>query len=115
MNKYEAVVIFSETLKEASLDEAVGRVKAEVKKLGGDVDSTTRLGKRSFARKLKKKESGHYVLMTFRLAADQVRPLQARLKLNEEVFRIQVVVAPKRAAKPARPEKEEEAVAHGVS
>ncbi len=92
MNKYEAVFIFPEALKD--VEEALGKVRAEIKKLGGDVDSTTRLGKRAFARRMKKQEGGHYVIMTFQLGADQIKPLLARFKLNEEIFRVQIIRAP---------------------
>ncbi len=112
MNKYEAMVIFSDEVKDAVLEEAIGRVRAEIKKLGGEVDSTTRLGKRAFARVMKKKEAGTYVLITFSMDGSQVGPLQARLKLNEEVFRIQVVCAMPR---PERPAKLKEEVAHGLA
>lgn len=91
MNSYEALMIFDEALKDAALDEAVGRVKAEVLKLSGTVEGITRMGRRPFARELRKKRAGQYVLMTLRLDGAQVKPLLARLKLAGEVFRIQVI------------------------
>ncbi len=91
MNTYEALMIFDEALKDAALDEAVGRVKAEVVKLSGTVEGITRLGRRPFARELRKKKAGQYVLMTLRLDGAQVKPLLARLKLAGEVFRVQVI------------------------
>ena len=94
MNKYEAMIIFRETLKDADWDGAVEAVRAEIKKLGGDMTSCTRLGKREFARPMQKQQGGHYGLIAFRLAGDKVAALQARLKLDEQVFRVQVVTAP---------------------
>lgn len=94
MNKYEATIIFREDLKDTEWDDAVETVRAEIKKLGGDMSSCTRLGKREFARPMQKQHSGHYGLMAFQLDGDKVAALQARLKLNEQVFRVQVVVAP---------------------
>ena len=99
MNNYEAMFIFPETLKENVLEESVTHAKAEIKKLGGEVDSTTRLGKRAFSRIMKKQQAGFYVLVTFKMAGDNVRPLLARYKLSEEVFRVQVVKAPVRSRK----------------
>ena len=98
MNKYEAMVIFRESLKDTEWDDAVEAVRAEIEKLGGGVTSKTRLGKRDFARPMQKQQSGHYGLVAFRLAGDKVAALQARLKLNEQVFRVQVVSAPPAAA-----------------
>ena len=71
MNKYEAMFIFPESLKD--IEEALGKVRGEIKKHGGDVESTTRLGKRMFARKMKKQDAGQYVIMTFKLPTDQVK------------------------------------------
>lgn len=94
MNKYEALIIFRESLKETEWDGAVEAVRTEIEKLGGTMSSCTRLGKRDFARPMQKQESGHYGLVAFLLAGDKVGALQARLKLNGDVFRVQVVVAP---------------------
>ena len=94
MNKYEAMIIFRESLKETEWDEAVESVRAEIKKQGGEMTSCTRLGKREFARPMQKQQGGHYGLVAFQLPGDKVGALQARLKLNEQVFRVQVVTAP---------------------
>lgn len=92
MNKYEAMIIFPESLKD--IEEALGKVRAEIKKHGGEVESTTRLGKRVFARKMDKQDAGQYVIMTFKMAAEQIKPLMTRFKMNEEIFRVQIVRAP---------------------
>ena len=94
MNKYEAMIIFRESLKDTEWDAAVEAVRAEIDKLGGSVTSKTRLGKREFARPMQKQQSGHYGLVAFQLAGDKVAALQARLKLDERIFRVQVVTAP---------------------
>ncbi len=100
MNKYEAMIIFQENLKETDWDGAVDAVRSEIEKLGGKMTSSTRLGKRDFARPMQKQLSGHYGLIAFQLAGDKVGALQARLKLNEQVFRVQVVSAPPVVAAP---------------
>lgn len=97
---YEAMFIFPEALKEEGLDAAVDKVKGEIERCGGRVVSTTRLGRRAFARRLQKQQSGHYVVITFGLEGEKIKALQARLKLNEEIFRVQIVC---QAAKPAAP------------
>jgi len=94
VNKYEAMIIFRESLKDTEWDGAVEAVRAEVEKLGGKVTSSTRLGKREFARPMQKQQGGHYGLIAFQLEGDKVAALQARLKLDEQVFRVQVVTAP---------------------
>lgn len=102
MNKYEAMIIFQENLKETDWDGAVDAVRAEIEKLGGKMTSSTRLGKRDFARVMQKRQSGHYGLIAFQLAGDKVAPLQARLKLDEQIFRVQVVTAPVAAPAPRK-------------
>ena len=52
MNKYEAMIIFRENLKDTDWDGAVEAVRAEIEKLGGKLTSSTRRGKRAFARPL---------------------------------------------------------------
>ena len=92
MNKYEAMFIFPESLKD--VEETLEKVRGEIRKHGGDVESATRLGKRMFARKMKKQDAGQYVIVTFKLPTDQVKTLMARFKMNEEIFRVQIVRAP---------------------
>ncbi|VGO20341.1 30S ribosomal protein S6 [Pontiella sulfatireligans] len=90
---YEGLFIFPETLDEEGLDQAVVRVKEELEKLGGSMESNTRMGKKNFARPLKKQKAGHYVVMMFKLDGDKMDALKARLKLSTNVFRHQFVEA----------------------
>ena len=85
--------ILPETIKDEDLDGALDRVVEEIKKLGGEVESKTRLGKRGFARRLEKEDAGHYAIITFSIDPDQIQPLLARYKLNDLVFRVQIVRA----------------------
>jgi small subunit ribosomal protein S6 len=98
MNKYEAMIIFPESLKEELLDASLEKVVAEIEKSGGTVDAKTRIGRRSFARPMDKQTSGQYMVVTFRIEGEKIAALQARFKLNEEIFRTQVVRAPEVAA-----------------
>lgn len=102
MNKYEAMIIFPETLKEESLDAALEKVVAEIEKSGGTVEAKTRLGRRGFARTMDKQTSGQYMVVTFRLEGEKIAALQGRFKLNEEIFRTQIVRAPEVAAVAAK-------------
>ncbi|RZO85312.1 MAG: 30S ribosomal protein S6 [Kiritimatiellaceae bacterium] len=86
---YEGLFIFPEALDEAGLDQAIERVKEELEKLGGSLDSSVRMGKKQFALAMKKEKSGYYVVLVFSLAADQVDAFKARLKLSTNVFRHQ--------------------------
>lgn len=93
MNTYEGLFIFPETLDEEGLDQAIGRVKEELEKLGGTMESNTRMGKKPFARPLQKQKAGFYVVMMFKLDGEKMNAFKARLKLATDVFRHQFVVA----------------------
>jgi small subunit ribosomal protein S6 len=90
---YEGLFIFPETLDEEGLDMAVARVKEELEKLGGTLESTTRMGKKNFARPLKKQKAGFYVMLVFKLDGAQIDAFKKRLKLATDVFRAQFVLA----------------------
>jgi len=102
MNKYEAMIIFPDSLKEESLDEALEKVAAEIEKSGGTVNAKTRIGRRSFARPMDKQTGGQYMVLTFQLEGEKIAALQARFKLNEDIFRAQVVRVPEVAAAAAK-------------
>ena len=88
---YEGLFIFPEILEDEQLDQAIESVKVELEKLDGSLVSTTRLGKRTFARPLKKKKAGIYVIIEFRLDGLKIDALKHRLKLATNVFRAQFV------------------------
>ncbi len=88
---YEGLFIFPETLSEDELDQAIDTVKGELEKLDGSLESTTRLGKRSFARPMKKKRAGLYAIIMFRIDGGQIPAFKRRLKLSTKVFRAQFV------------------------
>jgi len=102
VNKYEAMIIFKESLKDTDWDGAVEVVGKEIEKLGGRMTSCTRLGKREFARQMQKQNSGHYGLIALQMDGSKVVDLLARLKLNEQVFRVQVVTAPEAPPAPVK-------------
>ena len=93
MNKYEAMMILPETIKDDEFEKTLDRVAEEIEKLGGKVASKTRLGKRAFARRMQKKDGGYYAIVSFAIDPDQIPALLARYKMNEDVFRVQIVRA----------------------
>ena len=70
------------------------KIKGEIEKLGGEVLSVDIKGRRTFARPMSKRDSGIYVLQMFNLDTTNVDKLLARCKLNDDVFRVQIIVAP---------------------
>jgi len=91
---YEGMFIFPKALSDESLEEVIGAVSEEIVKLGGSVKSATRLGRRAFARPLKKQDSGHYAVIVFELEGRSLAALKARYKLMDSIMRVQIVSAP---------------------
>ncbi len=101
MNTYEGVFILDETLKDEQFEDILSGVRKDIESLGGEVDSVTRLGRRPFARPQQKKKAGAFVVMIFSMEPDKVASLLARMKLKNEIFRVQIVRAPKSGEEPA--------------
>lgn len=90
MNMYEGLFIFGETVQEERLKDLAAYVTGEIEKAGGKVLETRDMGRRSFARIMQKKESGFYLSVTFKIAADKVSVLTSRYHLNDDIFRVQI-------------------------
>lgn len=108
MKKYEALLIFLNTLSDEKLEKAIAQTSAEIEKLGGKVSAATRLGRLPFARPIAKKESGIYVQIVFRMEPANINALAERCRHKEDLIRLQVVAAksalPEQAAAPAKKE-----------
>jgi len=101
MNTYDGLFIFGETVRDERVGEMTSYVAGEIEKLGGKILNKRDMRQRSFARPMNKKETGVYVAVTFTLDPDKVADLSARYKLNDEVFRCQIVkLNEKQAAQP---------------
>ena len=103
MKKYDALYIFVGVTKDDVLEANLEKALSEVTRLGGNVLEKVSLGKRSFSRPMKKRESGVYVKVRFELDPLKVAELVNRYKLVEEVFRVQILaVDDRREAKLAQ-------------
>jgi small subunit ribosomal protein S6 len=91
LNSYLGTYIFDAGMKDEGLESAIQQAKTELEKLGGRVSSTRMVGKRTFARPMKKKETGVYVDMDFEMPPDKIAALHARYRLMENLFRVQIV------------------------
>lgn len=114
LNRYEGMFILPERLKDEELDGVIDRVRSEIEKAGGAIDNVTRLGKRTFSRTMQKKNSGHYVVVHFRIDGAQIPALRERYRLSDDVFRVQFVSAVEAPAAAAA-SKEEEGSRDGVA
>ncbi len=95
MRTYEAMIIFAGTVKEDTMNEAMDAFQAEVERQGGKVLDRLALGRRVFARPLKKREAGLYGKMFFEMEPEKIAALKQRCKFVDLLFRIQILALPK--------------------
>ena len=98
MKKYDALYIFvgiskDDVLvaKDDALEACLEKALAEVEKRGGNVLEKVSLGRRTFSRPMKKRDSGVYVKVRFEIDPAQLEDLVKRYRLVEEVFRVQIL------------------------
>ena len=90
MKTYDALVIFLGSMKDEDIDKAIKKIGEEIVKLKGAVKKEDKMGRRSFARRLKNQDSGQYVKITFDMEPSGMADLGVRLKMIEAIFRIQI-------------------------
>ena len=91
MKKYDALYIFVGIAKDDALEACLEQALAEVEKRGGNVLEKVSLGRRTFSRPMKKRDSGVYVKVRFEIDPAQLEDLVKRYRLVEEVFRVQIL------------------------
>ena len=96
MKKYDALYIFVGIAKDDALEANLEKALAEVTRLGGNVITKDSLGKRGFARPMKKRENGVYVKVRFEFDPSKIDELVKRYQLVEEVFRVQFLAVDER-------------------
>lgn len=101
---YEALFIFPGSLKDEALQKVLEQARGEITKLKGNLRDTLSIGKRTFARPLKKTASGQYVRIDFSIEPENIAALLARFKLNEDIFRVQIVRPHARKVSNGKPE-----------
>ena len=87
MKKYEGMFIFPASIQDEALTAVIDRGIAEITALGGVVETTEVLGRKTFAHPMDKQDGGIYVKVLFEIDPASIAPLHARYALDEEVFR----------------------------
>lgn len=91
IRSYEAMYILRPDVAEESLDSAITKFEKTVADSGGELLKTGKWGLRLLAHEIKHYDKGYYVLMEFKGTPEQVRKLEERFKLDENILRYQVV------------------------
>lgn len=124
MKKYDALYIFVGVSKDDAVEANLEKALSEVTRLGGAVVAKESLGRRGFARAMKKHESGVYVKVRFEIDPSKLEELVNRYHLVEEVFRVQILavderreakIASERASRAERQAKREAAQAAALA
>ncbi|NQU40980.1 MAG: 30S ribosomal protein S6 [Lentisphaerae bacterium] len=93
LKTYDMICIFPTSLSEEALGAVLTRIDDEIGRLGGSVLSKQPRGERVFARPMHKRDAGLYMTMRCDLDSESIDALQARLKLVDDLFRSQILVA----------------------
>lgn len=91
--RYETVYIFDSALDEPAITEKLNRFHALLTKDGnGTLTNVSHWGKRTLAFKIKKKDTGYYVVAQFETAGELLPEYERAVKLDESVLRYLVVL-----------------------
>lgn len=116
MKTYQGLFIYLLDLNDEAVAKAIDRVRNEIGKLGGRIVREEPLGRMGFARRMRKKDAGQYFRIAFELDPAGIVRLKARFKLDEEIFRVQIVnVDENELAAPEPPVVSEEGAAYAQS
>src|SRR5467141_4624884 len=92
--RYETVYIFDSTLDEPAITEKLNRFHALLTKDGkGTLSNVSHWGKRTMAYKVKKKDTGYYVVAEFSAAGDLLPEYEGAGNLEEGGLRSMCVEA----------------------
>jgi small subunit ribosomal protein S6 len=90
LTTYEGLFVFPERLQDQEIEEARGTVVADLERCGAKLLGSRTLGRRTFARPIKKMRAGVYVRIVFEMDGQQVAALRQRLRLNDRLVRAQI-------------------------
>ncbi|MDA1044950.1 MAG: 30S ribosomal protein S6 [Verrucomicrobia bacterium] len=93
MKIYDAMFIFATSLDQPELDKCTESIHAEIERQGGRLVESQVVGRRTFARPMKKAHEGSYVRMRIEMDPAGVSDFTNRLKLNTQIFRAQILVS----------------------
>lgn len=91
MSRYEAMVILPEALQEDQVEQGLDSLKNEIKALVAASTRPPAWAKNNFARPLAKQRLGEFALVTFSVGGEHIAKLRERIKMNDALFRVQII------------------------
>lgn len=86
-NRYEGLLILNVNGNEEGAKEIIERLEGEFKKAGAVVEQVQKMGTRQFTYTAGDLQSGYYANFIFQLAPASLALVQAKLKLDADVYR----------------------------
>lgn len=87
MKAYEGMFIIDPNMKKEDMDALIGDIEADIKKNGGKVEETVRVGRRRLEHKIKKNIDGFYCLFNLYASGATIQKINPKLRLNESILR----------------------------
>jgi small subunit ribosomal protein S6 len=99
--RYETVYIFDSALDEPAINDKLNRFHSLLTKDGkGSLTNVSHWGKRTMAFKIKKRDTGYYVVAEYEAAGELLPEYERAVKLDEGVLRYLIVEAAREQPKP---------------
>ncbi|MDD2710129.1 MAG: 30S ribosomal protein S6 [Verrucomicrobiae bacterium] len=102
---YEGLFILNTAGREESSKDIIEKLEKEIQGFGGKSSKVERMDKRPFARIAHKVESGYYVNIVFDIEPAKLPALRAKLKLEDDVFRMLFLRSEKKSDQASAPAK----------
>ncbi len=101
MAYYESVLVFRQDLTEPQVKEKAAKFSDIIKELGGNVKSTEFWGLKNLAYIIRKNRKAHYVMLNIELPGNQIKELERRSRIDEDVIRFLNVRVEELATQPS--------------
>jgi small subunit ribosomal protein S6 len=100
--RYEALLVLNAQGKEETVREIIDRLESEFQKEGAQIEQVQKMDKRQFSYVAGSLDSGYYVNFVFIAEPGVIAKLQAKFKLDPEVYRQNYERLPERKEKPGK-------------
>jgi len=90
LRTYEAIFVLDERQYDDGGEAFSHELVKQIERLGGQVRERTAMGRKQFARPVRKQTAGIYWDLVFELPPEKVVELKEHYRLNESVFRSEV-------------------------
>lgn len=111
---YDGLFVLEASRQEEAVENLLARIRSELVRMDGEVVEEEKIGKKFFARPMRKHDSGLYVRLRFRMDPAQIDGLRKRYRLFEGLLRVRILLVDPALEKTLAEQKERRA-AHEAS